>query len=203
LRPNTAGTEISRKALVVGDAQAVAFHLVDMRRPHIGKRHVLANLRDAIPFARVLGRHELLTANRPSDRNKICTLSRPGQVTDMEITLRIPDELAKLLGTTGEIERRALEALALEEYKIGHLTKLELRRLLGFATSEALDKFLRMHDAYGLAKAARKRAEPAVAAPDEARRAKARQAAANIIARGKGIRLGGIKIKDLINEGRR
>jgi len=119
----------------------------------------------------------------------------------MEITLRIPDELARLLGTTGEIERRALEALALEEYKIGHLTKLELRRLLGFATSEVLDKFLRVHDAYGLAKVARKRAEPA--APDEARRAKARQAAANIIARGKGVRLGGIKIKDLINEGRR
>ncbi len=121
----------------------------------------------------------------------------------MEITLQIPDELARLLGTTGEIERRALEALALEEYKIGHLSKLELRRLLGFATSEALDNFLRVHGAYGLAKAARKRAEPAAAAPDEARRAKARQAAANIIARGKGVRLGGIKIKDLINEGRR
>ena len=48
----------------------------------------------------------------------------------MEITLHIPDELARLLGTTGEIERRALEALALEEYKLGHLIKPELRRLL-------------------------------------------------------------------------
>jgi uncharacterized protein YgbK (DUF1537 family) len=36
----------------------------------------------------------------------------------MEITLRIPDEFARLLGSTGEIERRALEALALEEYKL-------------------------------------------------------------------------------------
>jgi hypothetical protein len=121
----------------------------------------------------------------------------------MEITVRIPDDLARRLGTPGEIERRALEALAREEYKLGHLTKLELRRMLGFATSEALDEFLRVHEAYGLAKATSKRAEPAEAAPDEARRAKARRAAANIIARGKGVRLGGIKIKDLINEGRR
>ena len=50
----------------------------------------------------------------------------------MEITLHIPDELARLLDGTGEIERRALEVLALEEYKLGHLTKPELRRLLGF-----------------------------------------------------------------------
>jgi hypothetical protein len=144
-----------------------------------------------------------LPANQPSDRNKICTNSRPGQVANTEITLRIPDELARLLGATGEIERRALEALALEEYKIGHLTKLELRRLLGFGTSKALDKFLRVHGAYGLARGARKRAGPAAAAPDEARRAKARQAAPNIITRGKGVRLSGIKIKYLINEGSR
>src|SRR5438128_10764464 len=91
-----------------------------------------------------------------------------GQVTDMEITVRIPDDLARRLGTPAEIERRALEALALEEYKLGHLTKPELRRLLGFATSEALDEFLRVHEADGLAKAARRRAEPAEAAPAEA-----------------------------------
>src|SRR5437762_13026832 len=57
----------------------------------------------------------------------------------MEITLHIPDELARLLGGTGEIERRALEALALEEYKLGHLTKPELRRLLGYGIRYALD----------------------------------------------------------------
>ena len=39
--------------------------------------------------------------------------------------------------------------------------------------------------------------------PDEASREKARQAAANIIARRKGVTLGGLRIKDLINEGRR
>jgi hypothetical protein len=66
----------------------------------------------------------------------------------MEITLHIPDELAQLLGNTGEIERRALEALALEEYKLGHLTKPELRRLLGFGTRFKLDWFLKAHDVF-------------------------------------------------------
>jgi hypothetical protein len=66
----------------------------------------------------------------------------------MEITLHIPDELARLLGSTGEIERRALEALALEEYKLDHLTKPELRRLLGFGTRAKLDEFLKAHEVF-------------------------------------------------------
>lgn len=66
----------------------------------------------------------------------------------MEITLRIPDELARLLGSTGDIERRALKALALEEYKVGHITKPELRRLLGFGTRAKLDEFLKAHDVF-------------------------------------------------------
>jgi hypothetical protein len=72
-----------------------------------------------------------------------------GQVTDMEITLRIPDELARLLGTTGEIERRTLEALALEEFRLGHLSRAELRRLLGFGTRAKLDEFLAAHEVFG------------------------------------------------------
>jgi Uncharacterised protein family (UPF0175) len=66
----------------------------------------------------------------------------------MEITLHIPDELARLLGSTGEIERRALEALALEEYKLGHLTKPDLRQLLGFGTRHKLDEFLKAHEVF-------------------------------------------------------
>ena len=66
----------------------------------------------------------------------------------MEITLRIPDELARLIGSTGEIERRALEALALEEFKLRHLSKPELRRLLGFGTRAKLDEFLKAHDLF-------------------------------------------------------
>src|SRR5713101_2822217 len=66
----------------------------------------------------------------------------------MEVTVHIPDDLAQRLGTAGELERRALEALALEEYKRGHLTKPELRRLLGFGTRDALDRFLKAHDVF-------------------------------------------------------
>jgi hypothetical protein len=66
----------------------------------------------------------------------------------MEIILHIPDELARLLGSTGGIERRALEALALEEYKLRHLTKPELRRLLGFGTRAKLDEFLKAHEVF-------------------------------------------------------
>jgi hypothetical protein len=66
----------------------------------------------------------------------------------VEITLHIPDELARLLGSRGEIERRALEALALEEYKLGHWTKPELRRLLGIGTRAKLDEFLKAHDIF-------------------------------------------------------
>jgi hypothetical protein len=47
----------------------------------------------------------------------------------MNLILRIPDDLAARLGG-GDIERMALEALALEGYRAGRLTKPELRRLL-------------------------------------------------------------------------
>ena len=66
----------------------------------------------------------------------------------MEVTLRIPDELARLLGKTGDIERRALETLALDEFKRGHLTKAALRRVLGFGTRHQLDGFLKAHEVY-------------------------------------------------------
>jgi hypothetical protein len=124
----------------------------------------------------------------------------------MEITVRIPDDLARRLGTVGDIERRALEALALQEFKLGHLTNPEMRRLLGFATRMKLDEFLKAHDVfepYTLDDLKREREDLAAIAPDEENRARARQAAANIIARRKGVTLGGLSIKDLINEGRR
>lgn len=65
----------------------------------------------------------------------------------MEIKLQIPDDLATRLGTTGELERRVLEAIALEEFKLGHLTKPELRRLLGLDRIE-LDGFLKAHEVF-------------------------------------------------------
>ena len=51
----------------------------------------------------------------------------------MDLTIQIPDELARHFVEHGDLSRRVLEMLALEEFKTGHITKPELRRLLGFA----------------------------------------------------------------------
>ena len=64
----------------------------------------------------------------------------------MNLTVQIPDDLAvRLSAASGDLSRRALEALALEEYKIGHLTEAELQQLLGFGTRYKLDGFLKEH----------------------------------------------------------
>jgi hypothetical protein len=48
----------------------------------------------------------------------------------MNVTVQIPDDLAKRLAASGDdLSRRAHEGFALEEYKSGHITKAELRRL--------------------------------------------------------------------------
>jgi Uncharacterised protein family (UPF0175) len=67
----------------------------------------------------------------------------------MQVTVDIPDDVAeRLKAADGDLSRRALEALALEEYKRGRLTKPELRRLLGFGSRDALDGFLKLHDVF-------------------------------------------------------
>jgi len=47
----------------------------------------------------------------------------------MNLVLRIPDGLAARFGSPGEIERRALEALALEEFRLGRLSRPEIKPL--------------------------------------------------------------------------
>ena len=71
-----------------------------------------------------------------------------GAARSTAITVRIPHELARLVGTGGALERRMLEALALDEFRQGRLTKPELRRVLGFETRYELDGFLKAHDIY-------------------------------------------------------
>ena len=64
----------------------------------------------------------------------------------MQLTVEIPDDFAGRLSAGGaDLSRRALELLALEEYKNGRLTEAEIQRLLGFATRYALDGFLKAH----------------------------------------------------------
>jgi hypothetical protein len=63
--------------------------------------------------------------------------------------VQIPDDLAQRLSATGgDLSRRALEALVAEEYKQGHLTKPDLRRMLGFETGDQIDSFLHAHDVW-------------------------------------------------------
>ena len=67
----------------------------------------------------------------------------------MNLTVEIPDDLANLLSANGgDVARRALEALALDEYKQGHLTEDALRRMLGFSTRYQLDGFLKDHEVW-------------------------------------------------------
>jgi hypothetical protein len=67
----------------------------------------------------------------------------------MKLTVQIPDDLARSMGAAGgDLSRRALEAPALEEFKSGHITRPELRRLLGFETRYELDGFLKAHEVY-------------------------------------------------------
>jgi len=65
----------------------------------------------------------------------------------MNLTVELPDEIAGRLAAAGggDLARRALEALGLEEYKSGHLTETELQKLLGFGTPDRLDEFLKAH----------------------------------------------------------
>jgi hypothetical protein len=62
--------------------------------------------------------------------------------------VRASDDLATRLGTAGALPRRVLEALAVEEFRLGRLTQPELRRLLGLPTRQALDAFLKAHEVY-------------------------------------------------------
>ena len=67
----------------------------------------------------------------------------------MNLTVEIPDDLAgRLNAAGGDLPRRTLEALGLQEYKSGRLTKAELRRLLGIATRYELDGFLKAHEVW-------------------------------------------------------
>jgi hypothetical protein len=66
----------------------------------------------------------------------------------MDVTVQIPEDLASRMGAAGDLPRRALEALAAEEYKHGRITKPDLRRLLGVETGEQIDEFLKEHEVF-------------------------------------------------------
>lgn len=63
----------------------------------------------------------------------------------MEVTLHLPDDVAKRLAASGaDVSRRALEALALEGYRDQSLTLYQISEMLGLTRIETED-FLGRH----------------------------------------------------------
>jgi hypothetical protein len=109
----------------------------------------------------------------------------------MNVMVAIPDDLAERFGSEAELNRRAVEVLALEAYRAGRLSSPELRRILKFATVRELGQFLREH---GL---------PEATGPDQG----GQDAADDLLRRFRTFAaqhtLAGLSVKDLISEGRR
>jgi len=67
----------------------------------------------------------------------------------MEVTVEIPEDIAQQLHTKWDnLPRGVLESLALEAYRSGTLTTMQLRRLLGFQTPMEVDAFLKQAGIY-------------------------------------------------------
>ncbi len=68
------------------------------------------------------------------------------KVTGMQVTLELPEDLARLLGeNSAGLTRAALEALALEGLRAGKLTVAQARRLIGISSRYEMDGFLKSH----------------------------------------------------------
>jgi len=118
----------------------------------------------------------------------------------MNVMVPIPDELAeRLTAQGGDIGRRALEALVLEEFRAGRTSKAELRKLLGLESRYEMDGFLKAHGVYEDFSAE----EIHEQIQDLDRQAAANDIVARFQAFAAGHTLGGLGIKDLISEGRR
>ena len=63
----------------------------------------------------------------------------------MEVTLHIPDDIAKRLSAGGDISRRALESIALEGYRDQTLTLYQISEMLGLSRVETEDFLGRHH----------------------------------------------------------
>lgn len=65
----------------------------------------------------------------------------------MQITVQLPDDIAQALGSN-DLQRSAMEALALEGYRAGRLGGGQVQRMLGFRTPMQLHAFLKEHGVY-------------------------------------------------------
>jgi hypothetical protein len=64
----------------------------------------------------------------------------------MQVTVQVPDEIAKLLGDTTNMSRQLLEALAAEAYRSLKLSRHQVSTLLGLDYWQT-EEFLTRHDA--------------------------------------------------------
>lgn len=121
----------------------------------------------------------------------------------MNVIVRIPDELAaQLTAQGGDLERRALEALLLEEFRAGRLGKTELQRALGFKVLSEVGSFLKAH---GISEEdpLKELGPQTEAQPAAPRAATGKALAAEFRAFRRGRTLGGLDPKELIREGLR
>jgi hypothetical protein len=66
----------------------------------------------------------------------------------MEVTLQIPDEIARHITEAGvDLSRRALESFALEEFRAGRINEPQLGEMLGLARIQ-IDGFLKSRGVY-------------------------------------------------------
>ena len=64
----------------------------------------------------------------------------------MTIVLNLPEDIAReLTAHEGDLSRAALESLALEGYRAGHLSEEQVRRMLGFDSRFEVHAFLKRH----------------------------------------------------------
>jgi Uncharacterised protein family (UPF0175) len=67
----------------------------------------------------------------------------------MNVIVRVPDDVANRLAPPGgDLAREALEALVLEAFRAGRITKAELRKALGFQVLDQVDGFLKAHGVF-------------------------------------------------------
>ena len=79
---------------------------------------------------------------------RIGGVSQPfsGIMKRMKVWLEVPDALAEQLAGEGQnLSRAALEALAVDAYRVQRLTGVELCRLLDIPSRSDLDAFLKRH----------------------------------------------------------
>ncbi len=66
-----------------------------------------------------------------------------------QVLLNLPEELSAFLAASGQdMERAALQTIALEAYREGKFSTSQLRRLLGYHTRAQVHAFLREHGVY-------------------------------------------------------